>query len=411
LYARAGSLARVPSILPRGMGAPGGARSTRRRSIGDNEALGAHLRPRLRSHGRSTNRPPFRPSPIRRGAPTERDGTQLGRPIRARRLPRPVGGPPVGTPNEAGPLMRPFRFAVTAAWAPDAAAWQALARRAEALGYDALVVPDHLSRQLAPIAALATAAAATTRLRIGAYVFANDFRHPLVLAREVATLDLLSGGRTLLGLGAGWRVADYRQLGLPYDPAGTRIERLGEAVGLVKRLLSGEEVTHVGRHYRLEGARVEPRPIQHPHPPLILGGGGRRMLRLAAREADIVGLLPQFDARGRPIVRQATEGATAAKVALVREAAGERWGSFDLDILVADAGLVDWPRRPLRSLWSVTAAGAAALVGTPYLLHGSLRRLETLLLRRRDAWGLNSYTVHVGSMEAIAPLVERLAGR
>ncbi len=307
--------------------------------------------------------------------------------------------------------MRPFRFAVTAAWAPDAAAWQDLARRAEALGYDALVVPDHLARQLAPIAALATAAAATTRLRIGSYVFANDFRHPLVLAREVATLDRLSGGRVLLGLGAGWRIPDYRQLGLPYDPPGTRIERLAEAVGLVKRLLAGEEVTHTGRHYRFERATVEPRPIQRPHPPIILGGGGRRMLRLAAREADIVGLLPQFDARGRPIVRQATEAATAAKVALVREAAGSRWGSFDLDVLVADAGLVDWPRRPLRSVWSLAAAGAGALVGTPYLLHGTLRRLEALLLRRREAWGLNSYTVPADAMEAIAPLVERLAGR
>lgn len=307
--------------------------------------------------------------------------------------------------------MRPFRFAVTAAWAPDAAAWQAIAHRAEALGYDALVVPDHLARQLAPIAALATAAAATTRLRIGSYVFANDFRHPLVLAREAATLDRLSGGRFLLGLGAGWRVADYRQLGLPYDRAGTRIERLEEAVGLVKRLLAGEEVSHTGRHYRLERARVEPLPVQRPHPPIILGGGGPRMLRLAARQADIVGLLPQFDVRGRPIVAQATEGATAAKVALVREAAGSRWGSFDLDVLVADAGLVDWPRRPLGSLRSAATAAAAALVGTPYLLHGSLARLETLLLRRRDAWGLNSYTFSVRAMEAMAPLVERLAGR
>ncbi len=307
--------------------------------------------------------------------------------------------------------MRPFRFVVTAAWAPDAASWAALARRAEAIGYDALVVPDHVSHQLAPIAALAAAAAATRRLRIGSYVFANDFRHPLILAREVATLDLLSGGRVIFGLGAGWRVADYRQLGLPYDPAGTRIARLAEAVGLVKRLLAGEEVTHLGRHYRLERARVEPRPVQRPHPPLILGGGGRRMLQLAAREADIVGLLPQFDARGRPIITQATEAATAAKVALVREAAGSRWGSFDLDVLVADGGLVDGPGGPVGALRNLAAAGAGAIVGTPYLLHGSLRRLESLLERRREAWGLNSYTFPVRAMEAMAPLVERLAGR
>jgi len=160
--------------------------------------------------------------------------------------------------------VRPFRFAVTANNARSAEAWVALVRRAEELGYSALLVPDHLGQQLSPMAAIATAAAATTELRVGGFVFANDFRHPLVLAREAATLDLLSDGRLELGLGAGWRTADYRQLGIPYDAPGRRIDRLVEASGLIKRLLAGETVTHDGPHYRLGAARVWPRPLQQP---------------------------------------------------------------------------------------------------------------------------------------------------
>ena len=184
--------------------------------------------------------------------------------------------------------------------AASAEAWVASARRAEELGYDILLMPDHLGSQLSPIAALTAAAVATTRLRVGSYVFANDYRHPLVLAREVATLDMLSGGRFELGLGAGWNTTDYRKLGLPYDPPPRSIDRLTEAVPLIKRLLAGETVDHEGAHYRLSGAHVGPAPVQRPRPPLLIGGGGPRMLRLAAREADIVALQPQFDPRGPP---------------------------------------------------------------------------------------------------------------
>jgi probable F420-dependent oxidoreductase len=307
--------------------------------------------------------------------------------------------------------MRPFRFSVMASSAPDGAAWTALARRAEALGYDAFMVPDHLGRQLAPIAALATVAAATTRIRIAPFVFANDFRHPLILAGEAATLDVLSGGRLLLGLGAGWRVTDYRQLGMRYDEPRIRVDRLIESVGLVKRLMAGEVVTHDGPHYRLDRARLAPLPVQRPHPPLIVGGGGPRMLRFAAREADIVGLLPQFDPRGRPIVAQATDAATRAKAALVREAAGDRWPAIDLNVLVFFAGLVGGRERPLTSAMNAAKAAAVSLVGTPYVLHGTPGRVRDLLLRRRERWGLNSYTFSIGSMESMATLVETLAGR
>jgi probable F420-dependent oxidoreductase len=307
--------------------------------------------------------------------------------------------------------MRPFRFSVMVSSAADAAGWVRLARRAEELGYDALMIPDHLGRQFAPIAALATVAAVTSRIRIAPFVLANDFRHPLIMAGEAATLDVLSGGRLILGMGAGWRQTDYRQLGMPYDPPKVRVDRLVESVGLVKRLMAGEEVTHQGAHYRLDRARLSPLPVQRPHPPLIIGGGGPRMLRFAAREADVVGLLPQFDAKGWPIIAQGTNRSTAEKAALVREAAGDRWGSIDLNVLVFYAGLVGGGTGVAESAVHAAMAGAVGLVGSPYVLHGTPGRVRDILLRRREAWGLNSYTFTTNGMESMAPIVEALAGQ
>jgi len=307
--------------------------------------------------------------------------------------------------------MRPFRFAVTASHGRDGAAWAALARRAEELGFSALLVPDHLGQQLAPIAAIATAAAATSTLRVGGFVFANDFRHPLILAREAATLDLLSNGRLELGLGAGWRTADYRQLGMHYDAPGRRIDRLVEASGLIKRLLTGETVTHAGPHYPLGAARVWPRPIQQPHPPIIMGGGGPRMLRLAAREADIVGFIPQFSQRGRPILNDVTEAALDRKVAIVREAAGQRLDRLELNLFIVDAGLVGSGQPGPRSILAAAKLASVGLVGSPYVLYGTLAGLSDRLERRRERTGISYYAIRQGSMEEMAPLVAALGGR
>jgi len=305
--------------------------------------------------------------------------------------------------------VRPFRFAVTASHASSAEEWTALARRAEELGYASLLMPDHLGRQLSPIAALSAAAAATTRLRIGGFVFANDFRHPLILAREAATLDLLSGGRLELGLGAGWRTSDYRQLGIAYDSPGKRIERLAESVQLVKRLLAGETVTHDGPTYRLGAAQAWPRPIQRPHPPIIMGGGGPRMLRLAAREADIVGFIPQFSPTGRPTWSDASDAALDRKVALVRQAAGERFARLELNLFIADAGLIGSGAALGGSLLAAAKAASVGLAGSPYLLYGSLRQVRELLERRRARTGISHYSIPQRSLEAMAPLVAALA--
>lgn len=307
--------------------------------------------------------------------------------------------------------MHPFRFAVQQASTGSGEAWATTARRAESIGYDMLVMPDHLGRQLSPFAALAAAAAATTHLRIGAFVFANDYRHPLILAREAATLDLLSGGRFEMGLGAGWMTSDYRRLGRAYDPAPLRIDRLAEAVPLIKRLLAGETVTHHGTHYQLDRASTGVPPTQKPRPPLAIGGGGPRMLKLAVREAEIIGLTPGFDAHGRVHWRQATETATTEKVALIREAAGDRFERLEINMWLGDAGLVGSGNSLLGSVAAAARWAPTAIYSSPYLLYGTLASVREKLLRRRDKLGISYYTLPSHAMESMAPLVGALAGK
>lgn len=307
----------------------------------------------------------------------------------------------------------PFRFGVTVRWMPSGAAWLDLARQAEALGYSTLLMPDHLGHQLALGPSLGAAAGVTSSLRIGSLVYANDYRHPLILAREAATLDHLSNGRLEFGLGAGWMTSDYRQLGMPYDRPGERIDRMLEALRLIKRLFAGERVTHAGPYYHLEGAQLEPPAVQRPIP-ILVGGGGPRMLRIAAQEADIVGLLTQFDTRGRPIFTQASEAQTAGKVAILREAAGSReaYERLEINVLVQDAGLVGSGSSPAGSVMAALKRGGPALIGgSPYLLYGTLAQVRETLLRRREQLGISYYVWRAKHVERMAPLVEAMAGR
>ena len=183
---------------------------------------------------------------------------------------------------------RAFRFGVQEHRAPDARAWREKARLVEKLGYTTVYLPDHFGDQLGPVAALMSAADATSTLRIGSLVFDNDYRHPIVLAKEAATLDLLSDGRLDFGLGAGWLASDYEQTGIPLDPPGIRIERMAEALQIINRFFAGGSVSFTGKHYKVEAVEAAPLPAQKPRPPIVLGGGGKRMLQLAGREADIV---------------------------------------------------------------------------------------------------------------------------
>lgn len=306
--------------------------------------------------------------------------------------------------------MRPFRFAVTATRARSGAEWTALARRAEELGYDVLLLTDHLGSQLAPFPALTAAAMATSRLRLGSFVFANDYRNPVMLAKEAATLDLLSAGRLELGIGAGWATSDYEQLGIPYDPPAVRVGRLIEAVGLIERLWTEDVVEHAGRYYRLRNARVLPRPVQRPRPPLMIGGGGPRILRFAARHAEIVALAPRVDGEGKPLLADLSERATARKVELVRGAAAARWDSLELNVIVFDAGVSGSGGSILGEVATRLKATAAAVVDSPFFLFGTLDRIRELLVRRREELGISYLALPQRAMEELAPLVNELRG-
>jgi len=307
-------------------------------------------------------------------------------------------------------VPRPFRFAVTARWSKSGAHWRDVARRAEDLGYDVLLVTDHMSPQLAPIPALMAAADATTRLRVGSFVFANDYRNPVMLAKEVASLDFLSSGRVEVGIGAGWNTDDYRQLGIPYDAPAVRVSRLEESVVLLKRLLSEENVDHTGEHYAVRGAKVLPRPIQRPHPPLMIGGGGPRVLRLAARHADIVTFAPQVNASGRPRLDAITEKALTERVTRFRAAAGERAERIELNVFVFDAAVTDRARSLVSAVSGYLRRAANGIVHSPFVLYGSRSSLRELLLERRERLGISYISVPGNAMRDFAPIVAELRG-
>ena len=305
-------------------------------------------------------------------------------------------------------MPRAFRFAVTARWAGSATRWRDVARRAEDLGYDVLLVTDHMGAQLAPIPALMAAADATTRLRVGSFVFANDYRNPVMLAKEVATIDLLSGGRVEVGIGAGWNVGDYRELGIPYDTPAIRVGRLEESVVLLKRLLSEPSVDHIGKHYTVRDAKILPRPLQRPHPPLMIGGGGPRVLRLAAKHADIVTFAPQVNASGRPRLDALTEKALAERVVRFRAAAGERAERIELNVFVFDAVVTDRARSLMAAVSGYLRRAANGLVRSPFVLYGSRSSLRELLLERRERLGISYISVPGNAMREFAPIVAEL---
>src|SRR5258708_28984691 len=185
-------------------------------------------------------------------------------------------------------MSRPFRFGISTRGASSRDAWLSLAGQAEALGYSPLLIPDPLNTSFAPIAALASAAGVTTTIRLGCHVFGNDFRHPVMLAKEAATIDVLSDGRLELALGTGWMQADYKKTGIPLDPPGVRVSGFAEAIQIVKGCFADQPFSFSGNHYTIHDVELLPRAVQRPHPPILIGGGSRRILAIAGREADIV---------------------------------------------------------------------------------------------------------------------------
>jgi len=307
--------------------------------------------------------------------------------------------------------VRPFRFGVTAPTPSGGTDWVERARRVEQLGYSILVVPDHFRDHLAPVPALTAAALATTRLRVGSLVFSNDFRHPAVLAKEAATIDVLSGGRFELGLGGGWLRAEYDQTGIPFDAPGTRIERLEEAVTIIKGLLAGARVTFAGRHYTIADLEGRPTPVQRPHPPIAIGGGGRRTLTLAAREASIVGLVPRARRDGSGLdMTDLSDAATREKLEWVRAAAGDRFDSLEIHALIQAVAVGERRTAAADDLASRFKVARDVVLETPYVLLGTIEEICETLWERRERYGISYLTVFERDMEVFAPVVARLAG-
>jgi probable F420-dependent oxidoreductase len=285
-------------------------------------------------------------------------------------------------------------------------AWAEKARRLEDTGFDALLVPDHLvGPRFAPVAAMTAAACATTRLTVGTLVFANDFRHPAILAKEAATIDVLSGGRLELGLGTGWMAHDYHRSGLTLDPPGVRIARLTEAITVMKGLWAGGPFSFAGEHYTLRELEQEPCPVQRPGPRLMLGGGGPRMLRLAAREADVINLTMRVKADGSgPDTADSGPGAFRKKIDVVREAAGDRFGQIELGTSILQIGLG-------KDVEAWSAANPSAQADTPQVLVGSQDEICGKLRHWRAEHGITNYVLHnEHDLEAFTPIVAELAG-
>ncbi len=309
-------------------------------------------------------------------------------------------------------MAHKFRFGVQLSRAHSGEDWAEKARKIEDLGFSTLLMPDHFDNQFAPLTALATAAASTSTLRVGGLVLDNDFRHPLVLAKELATLDVLSSGRLEIGLGAGWMISDYEQSGIAYEPAGVRIARLQEAVSIVKSCLRGEPFSFTGRYYRITNHQGTPKPVQSPYPPLMLAGGGRRILSFAAREADIVAVNFSLAAgRASPeVTATGTAAATAEKIGWIRAAAGDRLEQLELNTTVFFTVVTEDRQGTAERLAAGFGMQPADLLGSPHASIGTVEEIADDLIRKREEYGF-SYIVYQGNVfEAVAPVVRRLAG-
>jgi probable F420-dependent oxidoreductase len=314
----------------------------------------------------------------------------------------------------------PFRFGVICERMPSAEEWIAKARYAENAGYATFLIRDHFTRepfgdQLAPMIALMAAADATKTLRIGNLVLDNDYRHPVMLAKEAATLDLLSGGRLELGIGAGWLKAEYEQAGMIFDAAGVRVSRLTEALRVLKGLFADLPLTYSGSYYSSSHLDGFPKPLQRPHPPILIGAGSRRMLELAAREATIVGILPKALPEGT-ISEEVVErlpATMAQKVEWVRQAAGERLGELELNMVIAPIITEQRQQRCEQLIrergWS--GVSVEQVLNMPSVFIGSVDQVADEMWRRREQYGFSYYVVSDSHMEEFTPIVSLLAGK
>ena len=309
-------------------------------------------------------------------------------------------------------MTHTFRFGVQVSGLPGEN-WRDQARKMEDLGYSTLYMPDHfVDTRLAPMPAIAIAAAHTTTLRVGALVFDNDYKHPAILAKEMATIDELTDGRTELGIGAGWMKTDYDALGIPYDSAGVRIARLDEALQVIKGCWADGPFSYKGAHYEIADYDAQPKPVQKPRIPILIGGGGPKVLRLAGREADVIGINPNLRAGAvtADAAASASQAETLKKVGWIREGAGERFDQIELQIRYFLCAITDDAMGFATAVAPGFDSTPEEVLGSGAALLGTIPEMIDQLNARREEWGVTNIVVGADNYVDFAPVVAALAG-
>jgi probable F420-dependent oxidoreductase len=312
----------------------------------------------------------------------------------------------------SGLRHRAFRFGVTCELVADRDEWQALARKIEHIGCSNLLVSDHFGEQLALIPALATALDATTSLRVGALVACNDYRHPVMHAKELASLDVLSNGRVDWGMGAGWLADEYARAGIAFDPPGVRVDRLQEAVTVMKGCFGDEPVTFDGTHYLVEGMNGMPKPVQRPHPPLLIAGAGKRMLSFAAREADMIGVAPSISARrvGDRPPQQSVEAALDEQISWIRRAAVDRPDAIELNMVAFPVAVTEDADAAAAKIGPAVGLPTDQVLASPHIWIGTCDEIAASLEAWRERWGVSYWAVPASALDRVRPVIEALAG-
>jgi probable F420-dependent oxidoreductase len=306
---------------------------------------------------------------------------------------------------------KPFRFGVQSRSVGRREAWLASIRRIEELGYSSVSWADHLVAGMDPIASLAAAAVATERLRLTSFVLDNDFRHPAVLAMSAGTIDILSDGRLELGIGAGWMKPEYTKSGIPFDPPGVRIARLEEALQLLTQLFTGKPVTFRGEFYQVDDLTLPPVPVQQPHPPFVIGGGSRKILTLAGKYANIVGITNRALPDGAKDLEDLTAEAMERKVGWIREGAGERFSEIELNMICVRVIITDDREAAAAEMATQLPLSVEQILDAPAILLGSTDQIIATLQERRERFGVSNIVVLETVMEEFAPVVAALSGR
>ena len=312
-------------------------------------------------------------------------------------------------------MPRPFRFGLQTHGPIEGMSWTDTAKYAEQQGYSSIMLPDHFHGQYGPLTALAAAAAVTTEIKVGALVFGNDYRHPVMLAKEMATLDHIAEGRVEFGLGAGWMRTDYDESGMPYDRPGVRIDRMIESLQIIKRCWQEGSFDFAGDHYQITGYDGLPLPYTPGGPPVIIGGGGPRMLGVAAEHADIVAITANLRAGavGEDAIADSMPEAYDRKIARVKEVAGDRFDSMELNSLAMNTSITDDRDGALEFFAQIFNAPKEVVAQSPALIAGSVGEIVETLQERRDRWGFNYVVVQQNGgqgMEQFSEVIAALAG-